>query len=295
MPIAPSVGPNRTRVLLGAAAVLVVAALIAAFVLVGRHESRETATPGRVSPAASATPSAPASFAVHPLEAAAAPDGLMTIKYAKGPSGLPADPDQTSTEALTEGLHPTKSLVLYDAPGGKPRAYLPPKISGLRTLVPIAARENGWTAVLVPSVNRRIGWIPDDAGFTTEELHDQIVVRLGKHTLTWLRDSEIKDSWTVGVGTAATPTPLGRTYVMGQTGTSGEVYAGLDALVLGSVPEDPDSMAEVFQLAHTGIHAWYRSSTFGKSASNGCVRMPKAAQKTLLAEVPSGTPITILP
>ncbi|BCJ46336.1 hypothetical protein GCM10010168_59750 [Actinoplanes ianthinogenes] len=82
---------------------------------------------------------------------------------------------------------------------------------------------------------------------------------------------------------------------MGTTPMKGDIYLGLRALVLGSIPEEPEKMASAFQLAHTGIHAWYKDSVFGHSVSNGCIRMPGPAQKKLVAEIPAGTGITILP
>ncbi|GAA4601890.1 hypothetical protein GCM10023107_58390 [Actinoplanes octamycinicus] len=221
------------------------------------------------------------------------PAGLPVITYADGPEKLPADPDQHSTVAPTEGLHPATKVALYDAPGGKPRAYLPPEISGLRTVVPIVARDRGWVAVLVPSVNRRIGWVPP-GDYAVETLRDHLIVEVSRHTLRWLRDGEEQKRWTVATGAKQTPTPLGRTYVMGTTPMKGDIYLGLRALVLGSIPEEPDKMASAFQLAHTGIHAWYKDSVFGHSVSNGCVRMPGPAQQKLIEEIPAGTAITVL-
>ncbi|MEU4428401.1 L,D-transpeptidase, partial [Actinoplanes sp. NPDC024001] len=227
-----------------------------------------------------------------PLPAVAPPGDLPVISYAKGPRGLPADPGSADT-APTEALRPTERMALYDAPGGKPRAFLPPRISGLPVVAPIVARENGWAAVLAPSANQRIGWVPTD-GWQPEPLRDHIVVDLSEHRLTWLRGGEEQKSWEVALGTRRTRTPPGRTFVMGRTNTEGAVFAGLDALVLGSVPENPDELAEGLQGAHTAIHAWTNSSAFGRSVSNGCVRMPAAAVRTLLKEIDPGTPVLVV-
>ncbi len=281
----------RTRVYLTAAAAAVVLATGAAIGFA--HDREADATAGVwVSPVTSSAAPSPSVPATTP-PASKPPAGLKVIKYADGPSGLPADPEQYSTVAPTEGLHPEDKVALYDAPGGKPKAYLPSTISGLRTVVPIVEKRDGWVAVLVPSANRRIGWVPP-GGWTTAKLRDQLIAQVSKHTLIWLRDGQEKQRWTVATGAKATPTPLGRTYVMGKTRMRGEIYLNLDALVLGSVPEEPEKMAEVFQLAHTGIHAWYKDSAFGHSVSNGCLRMAGDAQKELVGEVGAGTPLTVL-
>jgi hypothetical protein len=273
---------------------VVVVGLVAgvAFVVAGRHDAAPPAT-AWVATSAPPSPAPVPSKSRVVLPAVAAPAGLPTISYTFVPAGFPADPDPSATTAITEGLHPHKKLPLYDKPGGKPRAFLPPSISGVEVTVPIVAREPGWVAVLVPSVNRRIGWLPI-RDWEPRTLHDHILVRLSTRQLAWLRDGVRKASWTVAIGAARTPTPLGRTFVLGRTGTRGAVYEGLDALVLGAVPDDKDAVAPGLEDAHTGIHAWARTSAFGRSVSNGCLRMPRAAQLTLLANIGAGTLVTVV-
>jgi lipoprotein-anchoring transpeptidase ErfK/SrfK len=242
-------------------------------------------------PSASAASPSPAAASTPPAAAAAA--GIPTITYTRAATGFPADPDQSSTVPLTEALQPTAKLAAYDAPGGTARAHLTPQISGVDLIMPIVARQAGWVAVLLPTLNRTVGWLPD-GGWKTVRLRDQLIVRRGAFTLTWLRDGVAQQTWTVTVGAAATPTPLGRTFVLGRSTLPSKVYAGLDVLALGAVPDDKGAVAEGLQDAHTGIHAWYRNE-FGFRRSNGCVRMPPAAQKVLLDSVPSGTSVVVLP
>ncbi|MFF5227290.1 L,D-transpeptidase [Dactylosporangium sp. NPDC000521] len=248
--------------------------------------SAPPAAPASAAPSASSPASAPAS-------AAPAPAGIPTITYTKAATGFPADPDQSSTAPLTEAVHPTVKLAAYDAPGGTARAYLTPDISGVPLVMPIVARQAGWVAVLLPSLNRSIGWLPE-GGWNKVPLHDQLVVRRGAFTLTWVRDGVTQQTWTVTIGAAETPTPLGRTFVLGRSSLPSKVYAGLDVLALGAVPDDKGAVAEGLADAHTGIHAWYRNE-FGFRRSNGCVRMPPAAQKVLLDAVPAGTSVVVLP
>jgi hypothetical protein len=252
-----------------------------------------------VAPAFPATaPSAVPIHATTPVRittppAAKAPPGLPVIDYWSAPRGFPADPTPSSSAPITEGLHPTASIAVYDAPGGRPLARLKPTISGLPLVTPIVERSTGWVAVLLPSVNRRIGWLPT-GGWTARSLPDQLVVRRRTHSLTWLHAGVVSATWTVATGAAATPTPLGRTFVLGRTTPHGTVYAGVDALALGSIPEDRGAVAPGLRRAHTGIHGWYRSDVFGRSTSNGCVRMPRDAQRTLLEHIAPGTAVTVI-
>jgi len=255
---------------------------------------KPAAAPRPSSPAAVASSSSPLSSSpasVPPAAAAAA--GLPTITYTAAATGFPADPEQTSTTALTEGLQVATKVPVYDAPGGQARAYLTRQISGVDLIMPVVQRRDGWAAVLLPSVNRSIGWLPP-GNWTTTALRDQIVVHRGAFTLTWIRDGVTQQTWTVTVGAAATPTPLGRTFVIGRSSLPSKVYAGLDVLALGAVPDDKNAVASGLADAHTGIHAWYRND-FGVRKSNGCVRMPPAAQKALLDAVTSGTSVVVLP
>lgn len=225
--------------------------------------------------------------------AVAAPRDLPRFTYGRSIRGFPADPAPVSLKAVDEGLTPTRKLAVYDAPGGRPRAFLPRTISGLAVTLPIVERRSGWVAVLLPTANRRIGWLPA-GGWHTQPLRDQIIVRRKQHQMIWVRDGHRLASWTVGIGAGRTATPLGRTFVFGRTPTASAVYAGLDAIVLGAVPDDRSALAPSLREAHTAIHGWYRDSAFGASVSNGCVRVPKAAQRTLLQYLIPGTTVHVI-
>ncbi|WP_240670075.1 L,D-transpeptidase [Actinoplanes solisilvae] len=242
----------------------------------------------RMPPAVSAAP-VPATVPA----AAPAPSTLKKISYWGTPSGFPRDPAPDSLEPVKEGLRPHGKVAVYDAPGGKARAFLPTDISGLPVTVPIVARRPGWVAVLLPSVNRRVGWLPLTSG-DVRPLHDQLIVDLSDRRLTWLRDGQERGSWEVSIGSRRTPTPLGRTYVMGHTITSGRVYAGEDAIVLGAVPDDKDALSASLRNGHTAIHAWSDSSAFGRDISNGCIRLPAKVQRTLLKSIGLGAVVHVV-
>jgi hypothetical protein len=236
-------------------------------------------------PSPSATPSA--------LPAAPAPAGLPVFSYYRAVDGLPADPTPLSTKAVPEGLRLTSSHVVYDTPGGTPKAVLPSSMSGLPVTVPIVERRTGWVAVLLPSINRTVGWLTTE-GAVPVTLRDQLVLRRSTHELKWVRDGAFEASWLVATGAPETATPLGRTFVLGRVTPDGHVYAGLDALALGSVPDDRTALPPSLRGGHTAIHGWYRSSAFGRSISNGCIRMPEKGQRALLKNIAIGTVVTVV-
>jgi lipoprotein-anchoring transpeptidase ErfK/SrfK len=239
------------------------------------------------SPSPSTSP-APSAIPVPP-----APAKLPVFDYFKRPpEGFPADPEPASTAPITQALRPTHKLAVYGAPGGKALAYAASTISGVPLVMPIVGEKQGWRSVILPSVNRTVGWVPP-TGWTAVELSDQLVVHLKTHQLVWLRDGQVRNRWTVALGTSRTPTPRGRTFVLARTSGRSGVYAGVDILALGGVPDHPEAVAAGLSDAHTGIHAWYDSSVFGKNVSNGCVRVPKAAQRQLV-EVAPGTEVLVI-
>ncbi|MDG4796317.1 L,D-transpeptidase family protein [Micromonospora sp. WMMD1082] len=225
--------------------------------------------------------------------AAPAPDGLPEIDYDPAPAGFPDDPDTLDTTPLTEGVRPTRRLAAYDGPGGKPVAFLMPTISGVEITVPIARTEVGWTAVLLPSANRKLAWLPP-GGFRTVALRDQIVVERVPYRLTWYRDGAAQRSWQVSLGQRGQETPLGRTFVLGRTPPPQSVYAGVDIYALGSIPDDLDSVPASLRGAHIGIHTWYHDGELGQMTTNGCIRLTASGQRVLLAEVPEGTPVVVV-
>jgi hypothetical protein len=254
--------------------------------------TRAGALTGNPAPAVSASTSPSSPPSELPSAAPSAPAGLRVIDYGPAPKGFPADPDAMSTTLLTEGVHPTTKIAVYDAVGGKARAYLMPTISGVELTMPVVDRKPGWVAVLLPSVNRTIGWLPD-GGWKSVALTDQLVLHRKTHRFEWYRNGALRDAWTVTIGSSATPTPLGRTFVLGRGRLEGAVYAGIDVLALGSVPDRPDAVATGLRGAHIGIHSWYRDE-FGRNVSNGCIRVPQPGQRRLVDEVRPGTEVIVL-
>jgi hypothetical protein len=253
----------------------------------------EPAPQVRPAVAATAVPSlpspAPGASAELAIAVPQAPANLPTLDYFKpAPRGFPADTSTQSIEPVGQALRPAAKLAAYDAPGGKALAYLDSTISGVPLVVPIVDERAGWRAVLLPSVNRKIGWVPP-TGWEPVPLHDLLIIHRKAHTLTWLRDDALYRTWKVGLGTRQTPTPLGRTFVLARSKLKGRVYAGADVLALGAVPDAG------LRGAHIGIHAWYDPSVVGRDVSDGCIRLPLVQQKQLLDQVGPGTPVVVQP
>ncbi|RQX06552.1 L,D-transpeptidase [Micromonospora arida] len=286
--------PYRRRGLWVAAAIGVPALLVTALLVGQALTPSSTAPDDRNVVAADPTPS---SVEQSPEEsippAAPAPDGLPVVDYDPAPGGFPTDPNTMDVTPLADGVHPTRRIAAYDAPGGRPRAFLEPTISGVELTMPIAKRRAGWTAVLLPSANRRLAWLPP-GGLETVPLRDQIVVERKVHRLTWYRAGKAVRSWKVSLGQSGQETPLGRTFILGRTPPPEEVYGGVDIYALGSVPDDPESVPSGLRGAHIGVHTWYNDDELGENTTNGCIRLTRSGQRELLAEVRPGSSVVVV-
>ncbi|MEV0153974.1 L,D-transpeptidase [Micromonospora sp. NPDC050686] len=251
--------------------------------------------PPAPAPAAPRTPEQPGPDAEETVPVAApAPAGLPVVDYEPAPTGFPADPLPGDTTPLTAGASPTRNIAAYDAPGGRPLAFLAPTISGVPLTMPIADRRSGWTAVLLPSANRRLAWLPPGDGWTTVPLPDQIVVERRPHRLTWYRAGRAVRSWPVSLGLPGQETPLGRTFILGRTPPPEAVYGGVDIFALGAVPDDPDAVPTGLKGAHIGLHSWRDDDTLGQNVTNGCIRLTRTGQRQLLDQLIPGTSLVVV-
>ncbi|WP_230688999.1 L,D-transpeptidase family protein [Micromonospora sp. WMMD558] len=276
---------------------LLVAAGITGWRLTPQPEPTPAAQPVMEQPAPeeSETPEAPETPVPEETVpvAAPAPDDLPVVDYDPAPRGFPADPEPLDPAPLTEGVHPTRRIAAYTAPGGKPVAFLAPTINDVELTMPVVERRSGWTAVLLPSANRTLAWLPP-GGFTTVPLPDQIVVERRHHRLTWYRSGRAVRSWQVSLGQSGQETPLGRTFVLGRTEPPESVYGGVDIFALGAIPDDPDSVPAGLRGAHIGLHSWYHDGELGRNTTNGCIRLTKSGQRHLLSEVRPGTEVLVV-
>jgi hypothetical protein len=287
--------PHRRALLLGGAVALLGAAVALALFIVPAlvtNRQSQSAAPGPVEPSqeTAAEPTVPAG---EPLTVVPPPANLPVIDYGPAPAGFPADPAHLSTVRLGEGLHPTARIGAYDGPGGRPRAFLAPTIEGVGLTMPIVDRRAGWAAVLLPSANRRVAWVPPGP-WTTVPLRDQVIVVRRTHRLIWLRNDAPVQSWPVTLGLPTTPTPLGRTFVLGRSALPGEVYADTDVFALGAVPDNVDAVPAGLRGAHIGLHTWHHDDDLGKNTTDGCIRLTKKGHQRLLSEIAPGTEVLVV-
>lgn len=240
--------------------------------------------------AATAPPAVPFPAAIvptPPVEPVAEPVALPASTTYTTVDGAPPDPDPT---AATDGtvVHPLRATPVHDAPGGRPIATMDPEQFG-DTWLPLVGERAGWVQVLLPSrPARSSGWIR--AADVERAVTPYVVeVHLGSRTMVLRSGDATVGTWSVTVGAPDTPTPVGRTFVLGAFRNAEQTYSplffplGTHSPTLDSFGGGPGTVA---------FHGWPTDDTFGTASSNGCVRVPPDALRALLS-VPTGTLVLI--
>src|SRR3954471_20346424 len=153
-----------------------------------------------------------------PVVAARAVPNLDGLPEASTFGTVSAAPQDETADEIPDGqlVHPTEAVPVFDQPGGEAIAVLPSTQLGSDTWIPAIADEPGWVQVLLPSrPNGSTGWLStQDNTLKIRSTTDRIVIDRAAFRLTLYRDHQQIGTWNVGVGTAATPTPAGRTFVL---------------------------------------------------------------------------------
>jgi hypothetical protein len=208
-------------------------------------------------------------------------------------TGLPGD---RRPYAATDGqvIHPVAREPVYAAPGGSPVAVLPAAELGDPTWVPVVETKPGWDLVLLPSrPNHVTGWLfvggAAAQDFVVRYSPYLIRVDIDARRLAVTDDGRSVGSWTVAAGATATPTPLGRTFLLAYLEPPKPTYSPL-ILPLGTHSDTLDSFGG--GPGTVALHGWPDQSVFGRLVSHGCVRVPSQALR-VLSRVPLGTLVLI--
>lgn len=205
-------------------------------------------------------------------------------------TSLARAPIDTHRYAATDGtvVHPTKVIQVYDRPQGRPFGKVGPTQIG-DTWLPVIAQTRGWVQVLLPSKpNGSTGWLR--AG-NVERAHTPylISVHLGSMLMELFSDGRQIADWEIGIGKPGTPTPTGRTFLLGSIVDPNQQYSpvilplGTHSATLDSFGGGPGTVA---------IHTWPTTDVLGKADSHGCIRVSREALDRL-TQVPLGTLVLV--
>lgn len=229
------------------------------------------------------------------------PAGVSSAVLAKLPRAttyatIPRAPGDPAPFARTGGLvvHPRVPQIVYAGPGKRPVAVLPAAELGGPAWVPVVQTSPGWERVLLPSrPNRATGWIYT-GGTRTSQLVTRrtsylILINLDARTLRVYNGPQLLGRWTVAIGSRATPTPTGRTFLLASLAPQHPTYSplilplGFHSNTLTTFGGGPGTV---------GLHGWPNRSVFGRAVSHGCVRVPANGLR-VLSRVPLGSLVVV--
>lgn len=185
----------------------------------------------------------------------------------------------------------------YERPGVDPIARFRhynvngvPTALGVRSAVLRRDCRAGWYRVQLPiKPNGRVGYVRA-RDVKIVRVRTRITVDLSQRRLTYYRDGRPVLRLRVGVGSKATPTPVGRFYVNQSfredpAGPYGPAAIGISAY--------STVLTWWAQGGPVAIHGTNRPSTIGRAASNGCIHVPNPVVRRLFRITPLGTPVDI--
>jgi lipoprotein-anchoring transpeptidase ErfK/SrfK len=179
-------------------------------------------------------------------------------------------------------------LKVFKKPTGRAFAKMPPKQFG-DTWLPVIDRQAEWVRVLLPSrPNGASGWLRK-SGVELRTSPYLLRVHLGSRTLDINYQGDSIGTWPVAVGKPGTPTPTGRTFLLGSVVDDDQSYSPV-ILPLGAHSDSLDTYGG--GPGTVAFHTWPDPSVFGQAVSHGCIRVPADALSRL-TNLPLGTQVSI--
>jgi hypothetical protein len=182
--------------------------------------------------------------------------------------------------------HNRQPVHVYAAPAAAAIAWLAPQHNGIDTWLPVIAQQPGWVQVLLPShPGNASGWIRTaelDLTVTPYELR----LHRRSHRLQLFTNGNLARSWKAWPGTAETPTPAGRTFVLAGT------PHGAPARVLALGMHGPTPSACTGSVGTVAIHTSVVQADDRAPDCRTCIRVPLEAMDAL-TRVPLGSLVRV--
>jgi|SRR5579872_3590983 len=182
------------------------------------------------------------------------------------------------------------SLTVHASPGGAVVARYQGRTEfGTPVVLAVGARRGRWLGVFTPDVpNGKLGWVRADA-VRLASVSTRIVVSLGQRELSVFSGDRLVERVPVGIGAAASPTPVGTFAVTDKLAglAYGPAYGCCILALSGHETHPPRGWTGGTRLA---IHG----GALG-AVSAGCVHAGTTALRWLMGHVPLGTRVTIRP
>jgi lipoprotein-anchoring transpeptidase ErfK/SrfK len=215
--------------------------------------------------------------------------------YCRAGALHPVGTSTTAFAALVKGMTQT-----YRRPGGARLANFPQlNENGYPTTFAIVGAilnrscSASWYRVRLPMrPNGIVGYVRP-AKVLVQRVRTRIEVDISARRLSFYRSGKLVLTTPVAVGSAATPTPIGRFYVnqrietTNPSGPFGPAALGVSAF--------SNVLTGWTQGGPIGIHGTNEPWSIGRAVSNGCIRVPNGTLERIFDASLGGTPVVIHP
>jgi hypothetical protein len=185
-----------------------------------------------------------------------------------------------------------KRLVLRSAPGGPVLARVGREtVFGTPVALGVVRRRGRWLGVSTDALpNGTLGWL-DVRTARLSIVATSLRVRLGLRRLEVVVDGRVVRRFTVGVGAAGSPTPIGRFAVAEKLDGSryGPVWGCCILGLTAHQPHPPSSWSP----SGNYLVAIHGGGGLGSAVSAGCLHLDDASLRYLMGVVPVGTPVFV--
>jgi lipoprotein-anchoring transpeptidase ErfK/SrfK len=222
------------------------------------------------------------------------PPAPTTTEAPAPPAAPKADPPQFPTTVATARI---PDITVLDAPDGKAVTVLhsPAKYSKMPqifTVIPTPEGPPGWLHVnLRTRPNGSTGWIRADTVNLSSHAWS-IDINLTERWATVYDGAEVFAATAVVIGTDASPTPVGDSYVVEAVWTTqpGGAYG---PFIFGLSSHSDVYTEFAGGDGQIGLHGTNQPQLLGTAASHGCVRFPNDVILSMARALPMGVPVHI--
>ena len=185
-------------------------------------------------------------------------------------------------------------MSIYESPAAPApfKILTNPTREGVQLVMAVLKEEGNWFQVRLPvRPNGSTGWVKT-SDVRIRKVPNRIVVDKSDHKLRAFKGDQLLMEMPAGVGTAATPTPVGEYYVdisIPFANTSG-AYGAHMLSIAGFSEVHFNFGGGIGQLA---IHGTNNRASVGVNSSNGCIRLYNESIQRLKDLAPTGTPVSV--
>jgi lipoprotein-anchoring transpeptidase ErfK/SrfK len=192
-------------------------------------------------------------------------------------------------------VRPGDTVALHSRPGGPVVAQLSAttEFASPRVLGVVRTRGRWLGVTTTATANGRIAWVrANDPSVREGHTSYSLVASVKRRMLVLRRGSHVVRRFRVAVGRPGSPTPTGHFAVTDKlSGPRYGPYYGCCIVALSaSQPHPPPGWHGGDRLA---IHGTDAAGTIGTAASAGCLRATDADLRTVVRDVPLGTPVVV--